>query len=123
MVHPLPDLTVYMSCVVQVLQSLDMLRRTSKLNMSELESADCIGALHTLYSMTLTPIGKVKGREGCKCSTNLPKATQHNVFVCLFVFLSREVCCGSSSLSVGQRAYPPAFHRAQAAARPRHQAD
>lgn len=51
-------MTLYQNLMFQVLQSLDMLRKASKLNMSELESADCIGALHTLYSMTLTPIGE-----------------------------------------------------------------
>jgi len=43
---------------LQALLSLDTLRKSSKLNMSELESAECIGALHTLYSMALTPIGQ-----------------------------------------------------------------
>ncbi|CAI8032881.1 Protein virilizer homolog [Geodia barretti] len=43
---------------LQVLQSLDQLRRAPKSNMSELESTECVSALHTLYTMTLTPIGK-----------------------------------------------------------------
>lgn len=43
----------------QVLQSLDQLRRAPKSNMSELEATDCISALHTLYTMTLTPIGQL----------------------------------------------------------------
>ena len=42
-----------------------MLRKASKLNMSELESADCIGALHTLYSMTLSPVGEFSLYAGC----------------------------------------------------------
>ena len=42
----------------QVLQSLDQLRRAPKSNMSELESTECVSALHTLYTMTLTPIGQ-----------------------------------------------------------------
>ena len=46
-------------CIVsQVLQSLDMLRRAPKHTMSDLESNDCITALHTLFSMTLVPVGK-----------------------------------------------------------------
>ena len=35
-----------------------MLRKAPKLNMADLESSETIGALHTLYSMTLTPIGE-----------------------------------------------------------------
>ncbi len=52
-----------LAALLQVLQSLDMLRRASKLNMSELESSECIGALHTLYTMTLTPIGTYGHRD------------------------------------------------------------
>ena len=43
--------------MLQVMQSLDALKRAPKTTMSELESGDCLTALHTLYSMTLTPIG------------------------------------------------------------------
>ncbi|XP_064393290.1 protein virilizer homolog isoform X2 [Halichondria panicea] len=43
---------------IQILQSMDVLKKSPKLNMADLESPDTIGALHTLYSMTLTPIGK-----------------------------------------------------------------
>ena len=43
---------------IQTIQSLDMLRKAPKLNMADLESSETIGALHTLYSMTLTPIGE-----------------------------------------------------------------
>ncbi len=38
---------------------MDVLKKSPKLNMADLESPDTIGALHTLYSMTLTPIGQL----------------------------------------------------------------
>ena len=42
----------------QVLQSLDQLRRAPKSSMTELEATECVSALHTLYTMTLAPIGQ-----------------------------------------------------------------
>lgn len=52
--------SVFITSIVkyQILQSLDMLRKAPKLNMSDLESSETIGALHTLYTMTLTPLGQ-----------------------------------------------------------------
>ena len=43
---------------LHVLQALDQLRRAPKGNMMELEATGCVSALHTLYTMTLTPIGQ-----------------------------------------------------------------
>ncbi len=45
---------------LQILQSMDVLKKSPKLNMADLELPDTIGALHTLYSMTLTPIGQLQ---------------------------------------------------------------
>lgn len=46
--------------ILQVLQSLDVLRKAPKQTMSDLQSPECLGSLHTLYSMTLTPIGQLQ---------------------------------------------------------------
>ena len=44
----------------QVLQSLDILRKAPKQTMSDLQSPECLSSLHTLYSITLTPIGQLQ---------------------------------------------------------------
>lgn len=49
---------VLQTCLKQVLQSLDQLRKAPKSNMTELEATECVSGLHTLYTMTLTPIGQ-----------------------------------------------------------------
>ncbi len=47
---------------------MDVLKKSPKLNMADLESPDTIGALHTLYSMTLTPIGQLQTKNTYRTS-------------------------------------------------------
>jgi len=43
---------------VQVIQAIDTIQRQPKQTVTDLDSPECISTLHTLYSMTLTAVGR-----------------------------------------------------------------
>ena len=51
------------------MQAVDTVRRQPKQTITELDSPECISTLHTLYSMTLTAVGK--SPYTCKCVLSL----------------------------------------------------
>jgi len=42
----------------QVIQAIDTIQRQPKQTVADLDSPECISTLHTLYSMTLTAVGR-----------------------------------------------------------------
>ena len=55
---------------MKVIQAIDTIRRQPKQTVTDLDSPECISTLHTLYSMTLTAVGKCLTLWGfvyCNC--------------------------------------------------------
>jgi len=50
--------TILLFLYMKVIQAIDTIRRQPKQTVTDLDSPECISTLHTLYSMTLTAVGK-----------------------------------------------------------------